>query len=434
MEQREFLRKTMMRKTREQINEKFAGKEIHIIKAVNLLNNLDSINNLMSENVSEWKIRQPTGEAGEAFAELEKNTQSIANEKEKLIDFIDKEMTNEFPNYSVLATPIIGAKLLASAGSKKRLSFMPASTIQVLGAEKALFAHLRKNAKSPKHGHLFNHPLLQNLPRYKRGTAARIIAGKLSIALKVDYFNGENTSEKMKKEIEEKISELAAQAPTAKQEQQEKDYDSINAERRKEQFERDNKKKDYRREEQYNGQSSGRKSFGSNDKPFTPQARNGPYGNSSVRRENYSSESKPRQWQDKSLAYGPRRESSFGGPSRAPRFGPRRTEGEYGNNYGSRDSRGSSSYGPRRESFGPRRSEGFAPREEGSYAPSYRPQRSFAPRREGGFTPRTEGGYGGQRSEGYEHSEGGHGRSRSPGRYSTGGRRSGKPRKFVKKY
>jgi len=223
MDARIELRKKLLKKTKEQMNEKFAGKEIHIIKAVRLLSDLDSINNLMSENASEWKLRQPSGEAAEAFTQLTENTERIASEKKKLMEFIEKEMGEEFPNFSVLATPVLGAKLLASAGSKKRLCFMPASTIQVLGAEKALFAHMRKHAKSPKHGHLFNHPLMQKLPRFKRGRVARIIAGKLCIALKQDYFNGENTSTKTLKELEKQIEKIASEPVTQKQEQREKE-------------------------------------------------------------------------------------------------------------------------------------------------------------------------------------------------------------------
>jgi len=223
MDARVELRKKLLKKTKEQMNEKFAGKEIHIIKAVRLLSDLDSINNLMSENASEWKMRQPSGEAANAFTELTENTERIASEKKKLMEFIEKEMSAEFPNFAVLATPVLGAKLLASAGSKKRICFMPASTIQVLGAEKALFAHMRKHAKSPKHGHLFNHPLMQKLPRFKRGKVARIIAGKLAIALKQDFFNGENTSKEVLAELEKQIAKIAAEPVTPKQERREKE-------------------------------------------------------------------------------------------------------------------------------------------------------------------------------------------------------------------
>jgi hypothetical protein len=220
MEQREFLRKQMLKKTREKIEEKFAGKEIHIIKAVNLLTDLDSVSNLLMENLSEWKKRSPTGEAMDAFNSLEENLKNIEGEKKTLTEFIEKEINAELPNFSAIATPVLGAKMLASAGSKKKLCFFPASTLQVLGAEKALFAHLRRGAKSPKHGHLFNHPLLQNLSRTKRGNAARMIAGKLAISLKQDYFGGENTSEEVLKELREKIDVLA-KAPEKERQQKE---------------------------------------------------------------------------------------------------------------------------------------------------------------------------------------------------------------------
>ena len=209
MNTRAELRKKILKRTKEQINEKFAGREIHIIKAVNLLGDLDSVSNLLHENETAWKERAPTGDAQQAFTELTKNASGIDAQKQSLITFIEREMSAEFPTFSVLATPVLGAKLLASAGSKKRLACLPASTIQVLGAEKALFAHLRNKATSPKHGHLFNHPFLQKLPRQKRGKAARVIAGKLSIALKLDFFNGKADAQAMLKEIEEKVAAIA---------------------------------------------------------------------------------------------------------------------------------------------------------------------------------------------------------------------------------
>lgn len=209
MEEREFLRKKLMQRTRDKIEEKMAGKEVHIIKAVNLIKDLEAVNNLMNENISDWGKRNPSGEANEMFSELSKNTSLLEEERKKLVEFINKEMAIEFPNFSVLATSIIGAKLLSEAGSKKALTLMPASSLQVLGATKALFAHLKRKATSPKHGHIFNHPLIQKLPKSKRGAASRLIASKLSLALKIDYFNGENKSTEMLKELEEKISLLA---------------------------------------------------------------------------------------------------------------------------------------------------------------------------------------------------------------------------------
>ena len=208
MEQRDFLRKKLMQRAKKKIEEKMAGKEVHIIKAINLLRDLEAVSNLMKENVAEWKKRSPAEKAKSMFEELEKNTSSVDEERKRLTGFIEAEMKAEFPNFSVLATPLIGARLLAQAGSKKDLCMMPSSTIQVLGAEKALFNHMKKKGQCPKHGHIFNHPLLQKLPKHKRGKAARIIAGKLSVALKVDYFNGKDSSKEMMKELEDKIRKL----------------------------------------------------------------------------------------------------------------------------------------------------------------------------------------------------------------------------------
>ncbi|MFA5125408.1 MAG: hypothetical protein WC462_00205 [archaeon] len=347
MEQREFLRKKLLKQTREQINEKFAGREIHIIKAVNLLSDLDSINNLMKENTLEWKVRQPTGEAQNAFSELEKNTQSIEEEKKSLMNFIEKEMNAEFPNFSALATPVLGAKLLASAGSKKRLCFMPASTIQLLGAEKALFAHLRKHAKSPKHGHIFNHPLMQKLPRFKRGKAARLLAGKLSIALKQDYFNGENTSEEILKELEQKINAIAAEPVTPKQEQHEQEYDQIQQERFNEQK---------RKTETRNNFSRERNSF---------QKESGP---------NQWQENGPRQWQQRSAQS---RGGTFNSSSQRdsfgslPRFGGQQTgERRYGHtNFKKRRPMINKNYG---QTEGPYGEQSFSPRENRFSGQAYR--------------------------------------------------------------
>ncbi len=183
-----MLRKKLIRRTERKIEEKMAGPEIHIIKAVNLLTDLDAVANLMKENLEDWRKKMPKDEARIAFLELEKNSARIDEERKRTMVYIETEIAKELPKFTKLATPLVAAKLLASAGSKKDLCFAPSSTIQVLGAEKALFAHLKKKGKCPKHGHIFNHPDIQKAPREKRGKLSRKLAGKLSMALKQDYF------------------------------------------------------------------------------------------------------------------------------------------------------------------------------------------------------------------------------------------------------
>lgn len=110
------------------------------------------------------------------------------------------------PNVSALIDSLLAAKLLSMSGSLEKLSRMPASTIQLLGAEKALFRHLHQRGKSPKFGIIFMDPHIQNAPEEKRGKIARILSAKLMLAARIDYYSGRNESEKLLRELNEEIS------------------------------------------------------------------------------------------------------------------------------------------------------------------------------------------------------------------------------------
>ena len=103
---------------------------------------------------------------------------------------VDEQMKEEAPNISAILGTTVGARVLAHAGSLKRLATMPASTIQILGAEKALFRSLKTGANPPKHGILFQHATVHAAPRWQRGKIARAIAAKTAIAARVDVFGG----------------------------------------------------------------------------------------------------------------------------------------------------------------------------------------------------------------------------------------------------
>ena len=111
------------------------------------------------------------------------------------------------PNFMEVAGVTVAAKLISHAGSLKRLMEMPASTIQILGAEKALFRHMRNKRRNlpPKHGLIIQHPLISGTPEKERGKRARALASKISLAVKVDYFKGKFIGNKLKKELEEKF-------------------------------------------------------------------------------------------------------------------------------------------------------------------------------------------------------------------------------------
>jgi len=77
-----------------------------------------------------------------------------------------------------------------------------------LGAEKALFRSLKTKARPPKHGIIFQHPLIHDGKRWQRGKIARALAGKLAIAARVDAFNGEYVGDKLKADLEKRIDEI----------------------------------------------------------------------------------------------------------------------------------------------------------------------------------------------------------------------------------
>ena len=103
-------------------------------------------------------------------------------------EHIEEQMATELPNITAVLGAAVGARILAHAGSLKRLSSMPASTIQILGAEKALFRSLKTGANPPKHGILFQHAIVHAAPKWQRGKIARAVAGKAAIAARVDVY------------------------------------------------------------------------------------------------------------------------------------------------------------------------------------------------------------------------------------------------------
>lgn len=127
----------------------------------------------------------------EALSGLLDALESMHSELEQLESTITQQATSVAPNLSQLAGPVLAARLIALAGGIEDIARMPSSTLQLLGAESALFAHLRGEATSPKHGLIFTHPAIRSAPPGKRGAMARTMAGKLSIAARIDHYRGE---------------------------------------------------------------------------------------------------------------------------------------------------------------------------------------------------------------------------------------------------
>ena len=142
---------------------------------------------------------------------IENSVSTIASMKslrDDIEDYVEEGAQEEFQNLSVLLGPVLATRLVALAGGLEELAKKPASTVQMLGAEKALFRHLHGEGSSPKHGVLFHHRFVKNLPEEKRGKMARFLANKSVMAARIDQYGDEDKSEKLRKEIEDQYKEL----------------------------------------------------------------------------------------------------------------------------------------------------------------------------------------------------------------------------------
>ncbi|NLI73999.1 MAG: ribosomal biogenesis protein [Euryarchaeota archaeon] len=138
---------------------------------------------------------------------------SLYGEKKHLESYISERMNDVAPNLSAIIGPSLGARLISLAGGLRRLAVLPSGTVQLLGAEKAMFAHLRKGRNPPKHGIIFQHPLIHRAPYWQRGNVARVLSGKLSIAARVDYYKGEFIGDSLNDEIARRIKDIQDKYP-----------------------------------------------------------------------------------------------------------------------------------------------------------------------------------------------------------------------------
>jgi nucleolar protein 56 len=195
------LRRTAILFAEREIEKELKASDKYLISLLKALDEIDLGINLFSEKIrdlEEIKIDETTHYFRRIVEELRK-LRKKAEEK------ISLEAQKLMPNVTEIAGGIIAARLLERAGGLRRLSSMPSSTIQILGAEKSLFKAMSrikkgKKAKTPKHGIIFQHPYIRSLPKSVRGKMARFLASKLAIAARIDFYRGE-----LKDEIAETV-------------------------------------------------------------------------------------------------------------------------------------------------------------------------------------------------------------------------------------
>lgn len=214
---RDLLHTALLELAHNQLGERIYEDE-DIIQAVNVIEEIDKTKNIFLERLSEWYgYHFPTASAeveeiGDKLmqsAELNEDERSSMGKISNLISELDKtgkhaeqyltkKMDIIAPNIAYIAGHLLGAKIIASANGLHNLSALPASTIQLLGAERSLFKALRHKGKTPKHGIIFQHPKVHQAPFKERGRSARILANQIAIAARADYYTKKFIADKLK--------------------------------------------------------------------------------------------------------------------------------------------------------------------------------------------------------------------------------------------
>ncbi|HZX12452.1 MAG TPA: hypothetical protein VFE88_03265 [Candidatus Nanoarchaeia archaeon] len=207
------LRQKGLEQTRQQLKTSFT-RDILIIQTIRTIDELITIINTLLENLRERygyyapriakqedtetllsavKTKQQD-DLGVSFTEedllsiqhLATAIEGLTNLEQHQEAYLERLMKGVCPKLQEAATCTIGARLLSRAGSLRHLAELPSSTIQVLGAERALFRHLKTGAKAPKFGVIFSHPSLTEAQ--EKGKTARKLAGKIALAARQDYY------------------------------------------------------------------------------------------------------------------------------------------------------------------------------------------------------------------------------------------------------
>jgi len=176
----------------------------NLIQAIESLNEAHSNFNLASERFATW-YSQITGNSRKKIEEILEidnlpsqmlplknhinNTQELISQ---ISSYLDSESPKTFPNLVNILGTQLAVRIVSLAGDLSKLARMPSSTIQLLGAEKALFRHMADGSPPPKHGVLYQHPNIKRANGKDKGRASRKLAAKVAIASKIDYFGEKN--------------------------------------------------------------------------------------------------------------------------------------------------------------------------------------------------------------------------------------------------
>lgn len=191
----------------------------------------DSLHNLAAivnddESIAQGIINAARVSMGRDLSEMDmenvqlfaKRAVALAAYRKSLSNYLSSKMNTVAPNLAALIGDTVGARLISKAGSLTNLSKYPASTVQILGAEKALFRALKTKGNTPKYGLIYHSSFIGRTGQKNKGRISRFLANKCSIASRIDNFSETPTSkfgEALKRQVEERIEFYATgTAPT----------------------------------------------------------------------------------------------------------------------------------------------------------------------------------------------------------------------------
>lgn len=172
-----------------------------------------SLDDLANSLSSELPPVGPNQDEWESLHRWGVRVAGIERELESLEDTARGLAREHLPSMSALLGPLLAARLCVSAHGRMRLARMPAGTVQVLGAEKAFFHHLKTGSPPPKHGHIFMHPWVSRSPRWIRGKISRMLASRAVIAARCDAFGGEVWGEEQVNDVEDRVQSIRESFP-----------------------------------------------------------------------------------------------------------------------------------------------------------------------------------------------------------------------------
>ncbi|KAF4098773.1 nucleolar protein 56 [Onychostoma macrolepis] len=134
---------------------------------------------------------------------------SLTQYRQELQEYLRSKMGQVAPNLAALIGDVVGARLISHAGSLTNLAKYPASTVQILGAEKALFRALKTRGNTPKYGLIFHSTFIGRAAAKNKGRISRYLANKCTIASRIDCFSEVPTSvfgDKLRDQVEERLA------------------------------------------------------------------------------------------------------------------------------------------------------------------------------------------------------------------------------------